>query len=182
MEMRDRNHYARRPYSTNHDERPEDNSLNRSHCFESKTPQNPLLRNMPDPSHPLAFPLASHDGGQSFQTVQNILTEDLGYHISRRTTDTQPYVAQRRRRVLITSHQEPDRGTGKRPSNRRSPLQVKRDCPLDTRWPSGYCCRACPGNTLRVDPDNRPGLSEELGRDVKQRLKLGDALRGARLL
>ncbi len=49
-------------------------------------------------------------------------------------------------------------------------------------WPADYYCRACLRDKLRVDPDNRPSLSEELGREVKQRLKLGDALREAGLL
>ena len=99
MEMRDRNHYARRTYSTNHDERPEDNSLNPSHCFENQTRGTLFseIRRIPTTHQPLTFqlenmpsPLVNHDGGQSFQTVQNIPKEGLDYHISHRTTNTQP--------------------------------------------------------------------------------------------
>ena len=62
-----------------------------------------LLENVPN--------LLAHDGGQTFATIQHLLTNELGYHISHRVLDARPYVPQRRRRVFIAGHLLPGRPT-----------------------------------------------------------------------
>ena len=59
-----------------------------------------LLENVPH--------LVNHDRGNTFATVQNLLADELGYHISHRVLDARPYVPQNRRRIFIAGHQEKD--------------------------------------------------------------------------
>ena len=93
------------------------NTLGRPHGFEDTTrgtlffeicrilathrPVAFLLENVPN--------LVHHDNGRTFQAVRDILTGELGYHISHRVLDARSYVPQHRRRVFIAGHQEPDR-------------------------------------------------------------------------
>ena len=93
------------------------NALGRPHGFEDTTrgtlffeicrilathrPLAFLLENVPN--------LVHHDRGRTFQAVQDILTGELGYHISHQVLDARSYVPQHRRRVFIAGHQEPDR-------------------------------------------------------------------------
>ena len=95
------------------------NSLGRPHGFRDRTrgtlffeicrilathrPTSFLLEN--------ATGLVRHDHGRTFQTVQDILTGELGYHVSHRIIDARPYVPQHRRRVFIAGHREPGRQT-----------------------------------------------------------------------
>ena len=53
--------------------------------------------------------LVNHDSGRTFQTVYQILREELGYHVSHRVLDARPYVPQHRRRIFIAGRQEPGR-------------------------------------------------------------------------
>ena len=93
------------------------NALGRPHGFEDTTrgtlffeicrilathrPVAFLLENVPN--------LVHHDDGRTFQAVRDILTGELGYHISHRVLDARSYVPQHRRRVFIAGHREPDR-------------------------------------------------------------------------
>ena len=93
------------------------NALGRPHGFEDTTrgtlffeicrilathrPVAFLLENVPN--------LVHHDDGRTFQAVRDILTGELGYHISHRVLDARSYVPQHRRRVFIAGHLEPDR-------------------------------------------------------------------------
>jgi DNA (cytosine-5)-methyltransferase 1 len=45
--------------------------------------------------------LQSHDKGQTFRTIVNTLTEELGYHITYRVMDARYWVPQGRQRILI---------------------------------------------------------------------------------
>lgn len=60
-----------------------------------------LLENVPH--------LVNHDRGRTFDTVKNLLEDELGYHISHRVIDARPWVPQHRRRIFIAGHQQRDR-------------------------------------------------------------------------
>ena len=62
-----------------------------------------LLENVPN--------LLRHDEGRTFATVQSLLEDELGYHISHRVIDARPYVPQKRRRLFIAGHLMPGRPT-----------------------------------------------------------------------
>ena len=59
-----------------------------------------LLENVPH--------LVNHDQGRTFATVEYMLREELGYHISHRVINARPWVPQHRRRIFIAGHQQPD--------------------------------------------------------------------------
>ena len=95
------------------------NALGRPHGFRDTTrgtlffeicrilathrPETFLLENVPG--------LVNHDGGRTFRIVQDILAGELGYHISHRIIDSQPYVPQCRKRLFIAGSQVKDRPT-----------------------------------------------------------------------
>ena len=45
--------------------------------------------------------LLSHDGGKTFETIQNVLTNDLGYTVSYKVIDSRHWVPQSRKRIYI---------------------------------------------------------------------------------
>jgi DNA (cytosine-5)-methyltransferase 1 len=45
--------------------------------------------------------LQRHDGGRTFETIVNVLREELGYHISYRVISAAPWVPQKRERIFI---------------------------------------------------------------------------------
>lgn len=45
--------------------------------------------------------LTRHDGGRTFETIMKVLQEDLGYHVETRVVSAQPFVPQKRERILI---------------------------------------------------------------------------------
>ena len=50
--------------------------------------------------------LASHDKGRTFRTIQSILEDELGYHISYRIIDGQSWVPQHRERIFIAGFRD----------------------------------------------------------------------------
>jgi DNA (cytosine-5)-methyltransferase 1 len=51
--------------------------------------------------------LESHDGGATFGTIMNVLTKDLGYHVTFRVISSEPWVPQKRQRIFIAGFREP---------------------------------------------------------------------------
>ncbi len=51
--------------------------------------------------------LESHDQGQTFATIMNVLTNELGYHVQHRVISSEPWVPQRRQRIFIAGFREP---------------------------------------------------------------------------
>jgi DNA (cytosine-5)-methyltransferase 1 len=51
--------------------------------------------------------LESHDGGRTFATIMNVLTNELGYHVQHRVISSEPWVPQKRERVFIVGFREP---------------------------------------------------------------------------
>jgi DNA (cytosine-5)-methyltransferase 1 len=51
--------------------------------------------------------LESHDGGQTFATIMNVLCSELGYHVQYRVISSHPWVPQRRERVFIVGFRDP---------------------------------------------------------------------------
>lgn len=68
----------------------------------SHRPETFLLENVPN--------LLTHDHGHSFHVILQVLSQELGYHVSHRIIDARHYVPQRRRRLFIAG-------------------QLMRDCP-----------------------------------------------------
>ena len=50
--------------------------------------------------------LTSHDRGRTFQTIQSILADELGYHISYRVLDAKSWVPQHRERIFIAGFRD----------------------------------------------------------------------------
>lgn len=50
--------------------------------------------------------LESHDGGNTFRTIINVLRNELGYHVQHRVLSSEPWVPQRRERVFIVGFRE----------------------------------------------------------------------------
>ena len=50
--------------------------------------------------------LASHDKGRTFRTIQSILADELGYHVSYRIIDGQAWVPQHRERIFIAGFRD----------------------------------------------------------------------------
>jgi DNA (cytosine-5)-methyltransferase 1 len=91
------------------------NALGRPHGFEDKT-QGTLffdVARMIEAKRPAAFLLENvknltrHDKGRTFETIMNVLTEDLGYHVQARVISASPFVPQKRERILIAGFREP---------------------------------------------------------------------------
>lgn len=51
--------------------------------------------------------LESHDGGRTFATIMNVLTNELGYHVQHRVISSESWVPQKRERVFIVGFREP---------------------------------------------------------------------------
>ncbi len=51
--------------------------------------------------------LESHDGGRTFATIMNVLTNELGYHVQHRVISSEPWVPKKRQRVFIAGFREP---------------------------------------------------------------------------
>lgn len=51
--------------------------------------------------------LQRHDKGQTFATIMNVLTKELGYHVQSRVISSAPWVPQKRERVFIAGFREP---------------------------------------------------------------------------
>lgn len=45
--------------------------------------------------------LTRHDGGRTFETIMKVLKDDLGYQVETRVVSAQPFVPQKRERILI---------------------------------------------------------------------------------
>jgi len=90
------------------------NSLNRPHGFEDKT-QGTLFYDVARiirHHRPAAFllenvrNLISHDKGRTFETIKDVLTNDLGYTIDFRVIDGRSWVPQHRERIFIVGLRE----------------------------------------------------------------------------
>ncbi|MBX3077972.1 MAG: DNA (cytosine-5-)-methyltransferase [Cryobacterium sp.] len=91
------------------------NALGRPHGFEDKT-QGTLffdVARIVEAKRPAAFLLENvknltrHDKGRTFETIMNVLRDDLGYHVEARVVSAAPFVPQRRERILIAGFREP---------------------------------------------------------------------------
>jgi DNA (cytosine-5)-methyltransferase 1 len=51
--------------------------------------------------------LESHDGGQTFATIMQVLCGELGYHVQYRVFSSHPWVPQRRERIFIVGFRDP---------------------------------------------------------------------------
>lgn len=51
--------------------------------------------------------LESHDGGRTFDTIMNVLRNELGYHVQHRVISSEPWVPQKRQRIFIAGFREP---------------------------------------------------------------------------
>ncbi|OYX60579.1 MAG: DNA (cytosine-5-)-methyltransferase [Novosphingobium sp. 32-60-15] len=51
--------------------------------------------------------LERHDGGRTFATIMNVLTNELGYHVQHRVIGSQPWVPQKRERIFIVGFKDP---------------------------------------------------------------------------
>lgn len=90
------------------------NSLNRPHGFEDKT-QGTLFYDVARiirHHRPAAFllenvrNLVSHDKGRTFETIKDVLENDLGYRIKCRIIDGRSWVPQHRERIFIVGFRE----------------------------------------------------------------------------
>jgi len=50
--------------------------------------------------------LERHDGGRTFATIMNVLTNELGYHVQHRVIGSQPWVPQKRERIFIVGFKQ----------------------------------------------------------------------------
>lgn len=51
--------------------------------------------------------LESHDKGRTFDTILNVLRNELGYHVQTRVISSEPWVPQKRERIFIVGFREP---------------------------------------------------------------------------
>jgi DNA (cytosine-5)-methyltransferase 1 len=91
------------------------NSLGRPHGFEDKT-QGTLFFNVAQIlkiKKPRAFLLENvknlkgHDKGNTFRVIQDVLTNELGYHTQFRIMDAKHFVPQHRERIIIVGFRDP---------------------------------------------------------------------------
>lgn len=50
--------------------------------------------------------LTRHDNGRTFETIMNVLSNDLGYQVETRVVSAHPFVPQKRERILIAGFRE----------------------------------------------------------------------------
>jgi DNA (cytosine-5)-methyltransferase 1 len=90
------------------------NALGRPHGFRCDT-QGTLFfdtAQIIDHHKPAAFVLEnvknlrSHDGGQTYQTIMNVLRNELGYYVQDRVISSEPWVPQKRQRIIIVGFKE----------------------------------------------------------------------------
>lgn len=90
------------------------NSLGRAHGFECKT-QGTLffeIQRILEAHRPKAFLLENvknlrgHDKGKTFAVIEQVLTEELGYHVQTRVIDASSFVPQHRERVFIVGFRD----------------------------------------------------------------------------
>ncbi len=90
------------------------NALGRPHGFLDKT-QGTLffdVARIVDEKRPAAFLLENvknltrHDKGRTFETIMNVLQDDLGYTVEARVISAAPFVPQNRERILIAGFRE----------------------------------------------------------------------------
>ncbi len=67
--------------------------------IETKRPKAFLLENVKN--------LLSHDHGNTFRVIRQVLEEELGYHVSFKVVDGRAWVPQHRERILIVGFQDP---------------------------------------------------------------------------
>lgn len=89
-------------------------SLGRPHGFEDKT-QGTLFFNVAQilaVKKPAAFllenvkNLASHDGGNTFKVILDVLTNELGYHVQWKIIDAKYFLPQHRERIFLVGFRE----------------------------------------------------------------------------
>lgn len=51
--------------------------------------------------------LERHDGGNTFRTIMNVLKNELGYHVTARVINSEPWVPQKRERIFIIGFRDP---------------------------------------------------------------------------
>jgi DNA (cytosine-5)-methyltransferase 1 len=91
------------------------NSLGRKHGFEDQKQGNLFfsIEKILEVHKPSAFVLEnvknlrSHDGGQTFQVIYDILTKKLRYHVQWKIIDAQSVVPQHRERIFLVGFKEP---------------------------------------------------------------------------
>lgn len=91
------------------------NSLGYAHGFAHKTQGNLFFEvaRIINDKKPRAFilenvkNLVSHDKGNTFRTIQDVLTNDLGYTIYHKVIDSSCFVPQKRQRIFIVGFKKP---------------------------------------------------------------------------
>ena len=91
------------------------NSLGRAHGFEDERQGNLFfeIARLLDYHQPAAFVLenvknlASHDKGNTFKVIYDILTKELGYTVHHKIIDAKPWLPQHRERIFLVGFREP---------------------------------------------------------------------------
>ena len=91
------------------------NSLGRAHGFEDERQGNLFfeIARLLEYHRPAAFVLenvknlASHDKGNTFKVIYNILTEDLGYTVHHKIIDAKAWLPQHRERIFLVGFRDP---------------------------------------------------------------------------
>lgn len=90
------------------------NSLGRAHGFDDERQGNLFfeIARLLHHHRPAAFVLenvknlASHDKGNTFKVIHNILTEELGYDVHHKIIDAKPWLPQHRERIFLVGFRE----------------------------------------------------------------------------
>ena len=91
------------------------NSLGRAHGFEDERQGNLFfeIARLLDSHRPAAFilenvkNLASHDKGNTFKVIHDILTQDLGYTVHHKIIDARAWLPQHRERIFLVGFRDP---------------------------------------------------------------------------